>query len=102
MFANEPPIYYRDHLTYKIPIPYVKYFIGNNQEIVWGETYGEMKERKLRYEKNIKRDSLPITEILIGPMLHQEEAVIACKILLSDMGYKNVKVNALNIPYRGL
>ena len=102
MFADEPPIHFRDHLTYKMPIPYVKYFIRSKQDIVWGETYGESKERKLRYEKDIKRDSLPITEILIGPMLHQEEAVIACKILLSDMGYKNVKVSALDIPYRGL
>lgn len=102
MFSDEPPIHYRNHLTYKMPIPYVKYFIGSNKEIIWNETYRESKERKLNYEKNTKRNLLPITEILIGPMLHQKEAEIACKILLRDMGYKDVKVDALDIPYRGL
>lgn len=105
MFAKQPPIYYRDNPIYKIPVPYVKFFIkdsgAKDQDIVWGETYRESKERKLRYEKNVKRSLLPITEILIGPMQHQEEALIACKILLSDMGYKDVHVYTLDIPYRG-
>ena len=44
---------------------------------------------------------LPIREVLIGPMIHQEEAKFACKILLKDKGYENVKVNVSGIPYRG-
>ena len=66
-----------------------------------GETAMEMKQQKLNEEKSRKRDLLPIVDILIGPMIHQEEAMIACKILLKDKGYSNVKVNISDIPYRG-
>lgn len=103
MFKEDPPIHFRDHHVYKIPVPYVKFVIDDDEPkpITIGETEEEMKRRKLDEEQKRKRDRLPIEEILIGPMLHQEEAEIACKILLSDKGYKKVKVNLSNIPYRG-
>jgi hypothetical protein len=34
-------------------------------------------------------------------MLHQNEAKIACEILLKDKGYKKTQINTSNIPYRG-
>ena len=107
MFENEPPIYYRNHYIYEMPVPYVKFFIGNKREEENDkkdeakETHRQMKERKLNDEKNVKRELLPIAEVLIGPMPHQKEAEIACKILLKDNGYEDVKVNVSKIPYRG-
>lgn len=107
MFENDPPIHYRTHPIYKIPVPYVKFFIGdekeseNEQKEEVKETSRQMKERKINEEKNKRRNLLPITEVLIGPMLHQKEAEIACKILLKDKGYENVKVNVSSMPYRG-
>lgn len=107
MYKKDPPIHYRDHPVYKMPIPYVKFIIDdgepqdNTQLIILSETSKQMKERKLDEEKTKKKGLLPITEILIGPMLHQKEAEIACKILLKDKGYENVKVNISKIPYRG-
>lgn len=103
MFEKEAPIHFRDHSAYKVPVPYVKFIIKNNEENIEeaNETYKAMKERKLRDEKINKRDILPITDISIGPMTHQKEAEIACNILLSDKGYENIKVNVSNIPYRG-
>jgi len=103
MFKDDPPINYRDHPVYKTPVPYVKFIIDDDeaQLIRIGEKEAVMKQRKLIEEKTRKRALLPIEEILIGPMLHQEEAKIACKILLSDKGYKKVKVNVTAIPYRG-
>lgn len=107
MYEDDPPIHFRDHPTYKIPVPYVKFFVEgqeeqeNKQEERTRETARQMKERKLNEEKNKRRELLPIKEILIGPMLRQEEARIACEILLGEKGYENVEVNASNIPYRG-
>ena len=107
MFASDPPIYYRDHPAYKIPVPYVKLFITrtdmniNTERRVTNETAREMKERKLNEEKSTKRDILPITDVLIGPMPHKGEAKVACDILLKDRGYESVEVNISNIPYRG-
>jgi hypothetical protein len=111
-YDNVPPLYYRDHTKYKLPVPYVKFFISEeeNQEtdnkISTKETYIVMRERKLKEDKEKKRGILPITEILIGPMRYQKEAKKACEILLSVTGYNsdvkdNVKVNLSNIPYRG-
>lgn len=105
MFEADPPIHYRIHTAYKIPVPYVKLFVedgsenGQKEEIK--ETARQMKERKLKEERVRKRNLLPITEVLIGPMLHQKEAKIACEILLKDKGYEKVEVNVSNIPYRG-
>ena len=103
MYKDDPPIHYRDHSAYKMPVPYVKFFIDDdkNKNTAQFETSNEMKGRKLKEEKTKKRGLLPITDILIGPMFHQEEARIACKILLKDKGYENVKVNISDIPYRG-
>ncbi len=103
MFKDDPPIHYRDHPVYKTPVPYVKFIIDDDeaQPIIDSETAIEMKQRKFKEEKSRKRGLLPIVDILIGPMLHQEEAMIACKILLKDKGYANVKVNVSDIPYRG-
>ena len=107
MFEDDLPIHYRDHPTYKIPVPYVKFFVTeteeqeDEQDKMVKETARQMKERKFNEEKNKRRDLLPITEILIGPMLHKKEAETACKILLRDKGYESVKVNISNIPYRG-
>lgn len=104
MYEKEPPIHYRDHPIYKMPIPYVKFFIGSKEEKGNGkETYREMKARKLKNEKNSHKELLPITEIFIGPMAHQKEAKIACEILLRDNGYdtEHVKIKVSKIPYRG-
>jgi len=103
MFKDDPPIHYRNHPVYKTPVPYIKFIIDKDeaQPIIVSETEIEMKQRKLKEENIRKRDLLPIVEILVGPMLHQEEARISCKILLSDKGYENVKTNLSKIPYRG-
>ena len=107
MFEGDPPIHYRDHPAFKMPVPYVKFFIGDKLEQGKGskndrkETAIDMKKRKLKEEKDAVRERLPITEILIGPMPHQKEAGIACNILLKDNGYENVKVAVSKMPYRG-
>jgi len=112
MYKNDPPIYYRDHSTYKFPVPYVKFYIedkeeqfNNQQELPQNINQStkerEIKESRIKEEKNKKRTILPIKTILIGPMVHQKEAEIACKILLKDKGYKNVIVSCSEIPYRG-
>ena len=62
-----------------------------------------MKERRLEEENAKIRELLPIKEILVGPMRdqEQEEAKLACEILLSEKGYEGVEVKASEIPYRG-
>lgn len=65
------------------------------------ETETEMKERKLKEEAATQRELLPITEVIVGPMAHQEEARIACEILLRERGYKQVQATRSDIPYRG-
>jgi len=107
MFRNDPPIHYRFHPAYKIPVPYVKFFIEGiyeqeSQTLEESqETSAQLKARKLSEERNKKRPLLPITEILIGPMIHQKKAETACKILLKDRGYENVTVKQSDMPYRG-
>lgn len=103
MFEKDPPIHYRDHPVFKMPIPYVKFFIpqDNTQPIESNETKQQMKKRKLDEEKTKKKSLLPITEILIGPTLHKKEEKIACEILANDKGYEKIKVNVSNIPHRG-
>jgi len=107
MFEDDSPIHYRTHSAYNMPVPYVKFFIEdvetqkNKQTAVAQETSVQMKERKLSEERNKKRLLLPITEILIGPMIHQKKAETACKILLKDKGYEDVVVKISDIPYRG-
>jgi len=106
MFEDDPPIHFRKHSCLDVPVPYVKFFIDEkevqeNREETAEETPRQMKESKLRREKNKKRVLLPIKEILIGPMPYQQEAKIACEILLCEKGYENVEVKASSIPYRG-
>lgn len=105
MFEDDLPIHFRRHPVYGFPVPYVKFFIeyeshGNTERKK--ETEQEMKERKLKEEGTTPRKLLPITEVIVGPMAHQTEAKTACQILLSERGYKNVRVTESSIPYRGI
>lgn len=112
MYENDPPLHYRDHPIYKFPIPYVKFYIEDNEELIRKQEEipqalnksmkeRDYKEKKFKDDKSKRRSLLPIKDIFIGPMLHQKEAELACKILLSDKGYKNVEIDISKIPYRG-
>lgn len=104
---EDPPIHFRDHPVYKIPIPYVKFFISGNpesREKQYGRTdksEQELKAEKRAAENKQKRGLLPIKEVRIGPMANQKDAELACRILLTEKGYKNVEVVPSKIPYRG-
>jgi hypothetical protein len=104
MYENDLPIHVRRHPSYGFPVPYVKLFIEQNSKegSKVKEKEMEMKARKLRDEGTKKRNLLPITEVIIGPVAYQKEAKAACEILLAERGYKSVKVRESNIPYRGL
>ena len=105
--ANDPPIHFRYHSSYGMPIPYVKFFIsgGKSNEDLQGDarrnTMPQMKRLKLKEEDAMSRELLPITEVWIGPMADQEETRLACEIMLREKGYENVPVKASQIPYRG-
>ena len=104
MYGEDLPIHFMPHRSYDFPIPYLKFFIepkSNNRLQGTKETEIQMKERKLKEEAAAQRELLPITEVIVGPMAYQEEAIEACKILLSERGYKGVSVNKSDIPYRG-
>jgi len=106
MFEKDPPIYFRIHPVLKAPVPYVKFFIPDEEEQETekeeeNKTEREVKEKKLKKEMNQKRNLLPIKEVIVGPMVHQEEAKVACEILLRERGYKDIPVAASGIPYRG-
>ena len=105
MYEHDLPIHVRGHSLYGFPAPYVKFFIeqdstGDVRKLKEKEI--EMKARKLKEERTKLRKLLPIAEVIIGPMAYQKEAKAACEILLTERGYKNVKVNVSSIPYRGL
>lgn len=106
IYEDDLPIHFRRHPVYGFPVPYVKFFIeheSNNENTRRRrETEMKMKERKLKEEGIKLRKLLPITEVIVGPMAHQTEAIAACQILLSDRGYKNVRVTGSKIPYRGI
>lgn len=109
MFKRQYPIHFRDRSVYKTPFPYVKFFLSNDKQeedepiaTEQKETEEQLKRKRLEQEMNQKRELLPIKEIRIGPMVHQKEAELACEILLSEKGYKDVKVILSEIPYRGL
>ena len=99
LYKNEPSIYFRDHTVFITPVPYVKFLIPNkareeNEQSKAGEeTLIQIKERKLKEEKDCRRQCLPIKELWIGPMLHKEEARVACEILLCEKGYEDTPVN---------
>jgi hypothetical protein len=105
--ADDPPIHVRGHSISGIPIPYVKFFVsadsamGGLQDETPGETEAQMKRRKLKEEEGASRELLPVTEVWIGPMAHQEKVKLACEIMLRQKGYEGVCVQASKIPYRG-
>jgi len=107
MFAKQPPIHFRDHPVYRMPVPYVKFFVvspGTETrfgEEAQGQTLAEVKRRRLKQEAALSRDLLPIKEVRVGPMVQQEETMLACEIMLCEKGYENVPVIASKIPYRG-
>ncbi|MBN1506968.1 MAG: DUF2971 domain-containing protein [Sedimentisphaerales bacterium] len=107
IFEKEPPIHFRDHRTYGLPVPYVKFFLTANPEgdnrsnVPNGESPTKMRTRKLEQERIQSKVLLPVTEVRVGPMMCQREAKVACEILLQASGYENVAVNASDIPYRG-
>lgn len=108
MYEDDPPIYFRPHPVFKVPVPYVKFFIPDEpeEECDSGEDYGgkaelQIKEEKREKEKKQKRALLPIQEIWIGPTPHKEETRVSCGILLHEKGYKDVQINVSEIPYRG-
>jgi hypothetical protein len=109
LFVKDPPIHFRKHRAYKVPVPYVKFFVPfadtepKSAEGIQGEAPVEVKRRKLKEEAEMSRELLPITEVWIGPMAHQEQeqAKLACEIMLCERGYENVPVIASKIPYRG-
>lgn len=49
----------------------------------------------------IKPDPLPISNVVIGPIAHQDAVIESIKTFLSDSGYSNVEVTKSKIPYRG-
>jgi hypothetical protein len=104
---SEPPIHFRDHHGYGLPVPYVKFFLpdgsheGRGPDKAADETAMATRVRRLEKEKTQPRGLLPITEVRIGPMMRQKEARIACEILLQSAGYEHVKIEAPDIPYRG-
>jgi hypothetical protein len=106
-WVNEPSIYFREHIAFATPVPYVKFIIPDKAMEVGEkngageETLVQMKERKLKEEKDYRRQRLPIKEVQIGPMLHQKEAKVAVEILLCEKGYEDTLVTISDIPYRG-
>jgi len=108
LYDNDPPIHFRPHQGFEVPVPYVKYFASTDQdeecdssEKYEGKTELQVKEEKREKEKNQKRALLPIKEIWVGPTPHKEETRLACEILLQEKGYKDVPINVSEIPYRG-
>jgi hypothetical protein len=104
MHEDDLPIHFRPHHLCGF-VPYLKFFIerkSNSRPQGTKETERQMKERKLNEEGAKQRKLLPIKEVIVGPMAHQKEAKTACEILLSERGYKQVKVEVSDIPYRGI
>lgn len=108
MYDKEPPIHFRLHPSFKLPVPYVKYFTStqperecDSSEKYKNKTEHQIKEEKREKEKKQKRALLPIKEIWVGPTPHKEETRLACEILLQEKGYKDVQINVSEIPYRG-
>jgi len=103
MYEDDLPIHFRPHRLCGF-VPYLKFFIereSNNRPQGTKETEIQMKERKRNEEAAKQRELLPITEVIVGPMAHKEEARIAYEILLSEKGYNGVEVTKSDIPFRG-
>jgi hypothetical protein len=108
LYEDDPPIHFRLHKALQVQIPYVKFFIPcqlegecDSNENYLGKTELEIKEEKQQRENKQIRALLPIKEIWIGPTQHKEEIRVCCEILLKEKGYKDVKINVSEIPYRG-
>ena len=108
LYDKDPPIHFRLHPAFKVPVPYVKYFTStqpegecDSSEKYKGKTEHQIKEEKRKKEKKQKRALLPIEEIWVGPTPHKEETRLACEILLQEKAYKDVPVNISKLPYRG-
>jgi len=105
MFSEDPSIHFRHHSNLKMPVPYVKFFLTNEEEQaneIDRRTEIEVKRDNREKEEKAKKELLPIKEIVIGPMQHQKEAEMACKMLLHEKGYPDCKINISKIPYRGV
>jgi hypothetical protein len=107
MYEKDPPIHFRDHPAYKLPVPYVKFFVSKDDEGP-SKDYDdtdmmeqEIKAEKHKVEAEQERGLLPIKEVGIGPMANQKDAELACQILLKERGYKDVEIIPSKIPYRG-
>jgi hypothetical protein len=107
MYENDPPIHFRFHPAYKLPVPYIKFFVPkqadetDSPDDYEGKTEHQIKQEKLLKENSQKRDLLPITKVWIGPGPHKDETRLACEILLQEKGYKDVQIEESEIPYRG-
>lgn len=107
-FCDRPAIYFRNHKLLNVPVPYVKFFIPKNpktrkelEEMVKGKSPIEAKQIIRDMEMKQERQLLPIDSVTIGPMPHQQEAVLATKIFLRGNGYDKVDVIRSDIPFRG-
>jgi hypothetical protein len=91
MYEDDLPIHFRPHRLYGLPrpLPQILHRARKQQSPARDqETETQMKERKLNEEAAKQRELLPITEVIVGPMAYQREAITACEILLSERGYK--------------
>lgn len=108
LYCEEPAIYFRHDDFFDVPIPYVKFFIPEEEKsadeleaMVVGKSQIEAKQIIREMEEKQERKLLPITEVVIGPMQHQEDVVAATRIFLLEKGYENVDIKSSNIPFRG-
>ena len=65
------------------------------------KSQNETKQIIRNIQSKQEKALLPIRDIQIGPMVHQNDAKHACEILLSEKGYKDCTVIPSQIPYRG-
>lgn len=108
IFCDQPAIYFREDDFFNVQVPYVKFFIPKKmrsveelEKMVSGKSRIETKQLIRNMEEAEERERLPIKEVKIGPMQHQEEAVSSARIFLLENGYDNVNVIPSDIPFRG-
>lgn len=106
-YEDDLPIHFRPHRLCGF-VPYLKLIDHEGGDRLQGtegtktkETEMQRKRRRLNEEAVLtQRKLLPITKVIVGPMPYQEEARTACEILLSERGYKEVRVRVSDVPYR--
>ena len=109
MFGGQPAIYFKNNDGFNAPVPYVKFFIPKEEitkeelDVIFRDSNSaiEAKQYIRDREEKQERELLPIKEVIIGPMRHQKEAVVATQIFLDENGYDKVKVIPSDIPFRG-